>query len=188
MQRLPIKESILYRLSMRKQCTIIRLGRWCRVSKCPFEIYDASTASYGKKVSSTYQRYACGTFLPNSLYLHRLFQKAYGKVCFKCCRVCRNAGDTAHLLRCIIKSVHPCTLLMANFGFAEISLLFKPVASVPMFKRQCRLNLQVLLLAKRCCRKSSTYQNAQGRAWFPAIAIFWLCQNSRSKIDKEVNF
>ena len=120
--------------------------------------------------------------------LDSLFQKAYGKVCFKCCRVCRNAGDTAHLLRCIIKSVHPCTLLMANFGFAEISLLFKPVASVPMFKRQCRLNLQVLLLAKRCCRKSSTYQNAQGRAWFPAIAIFWLCQNSRSKIDKEVNF
>ena len=45
----------------------------------PFEIYDASTASYGKKVSSTYQRYACGTFLPYSLYLHRLFQKAYGK-------------------------------------------------------------------------------------------------------------
>ena len=45
-----------------------------------FEIYDASTASYGKKVSSTYQRYACGTFLPYSLYLHRLFQKAYGKI------------------------------------------------------------------------------------------------------------
>ena len=22
---------------------------------------------------------ACGTFLPNSLYLHRLFQKAYGE-------------------------------------------------------------------------------------------------------------
>ena len=36
----------------------------------------ASTASHGKKVSSTYQRYACGTFLPNSLYLHRLFSKA----------------------------------------------------------------------------------------------------------------
>ena len=83
--------------------------------------------------------------------LDSLFQKAYGKVCFKCCRVCRNAGDTVHLLRCIIKSVHPCTLLMANFGKAEISLLFKPAASVPMFKRQCRLNLQVLLLAKRCC-------------------------------------
>ena len=48
-------------------------------SPTPFEIYDASTASYGKKVSSTYHRYACGTFLPNSLYLHRLFQKAYGK-------------------------------------------------------------------------------------------------------------
>ena len=39
------------------------------------QIYGISTASYGKKVSSTYQRYACGTFLPNSLYLRRLFAK-----------------------------------------------------------------------------------------------------------------
>ena len=39
-----------------------------------------------------------------------------------------------HLLHCIIKSVHPCTLLMANFGKAEISLLFKPAASVPLLK------------------------------------------------------
>ena len=32
---------------------------------------------------------------------------------------------TAYLLRCyIIKSVHPCTLLMASFGKAETSLLF----------------------------------------------------------------
>ena len=56
----------------------------CRApSISPFEIYDASTASYGKKVSSTYQRYACGTFLPYFLYLHRLFQKAYGKTLFR---------------------------------------------------------------------------------------------------------
>ena len=45
----------------------------------PFEIYDTSTVSYDKKVSSTYHRYACGTFLSHSLYLHRLFQKANGK-------------------------------------------------------------------------------------------------------------
>ena len=31
--------------------------------------------SYGKKVSSTYQRYACGAFLPISLYLPLSFQK-----------------------------------------------------------------------------------------------------------------
>ena len=30
---------------------------------------------------------------------------------------------TAHLLCCLIKSVHPCTLLMASFGKAETSLL-----------------------------------------------------------------
>ena len=41
------------------------------------QIYGASTASYGKKVSSTYLRYACGTFLPISLYLHRLFAKGF---------------------------------------------------------------------------------------------------------------
>ncbi|EEV19265.1 hypothetical protein TREVI0001_0159 [Treponema vincentii ATCC 35580] len=41
---------------------------------------------------------------------------------------------TAYLLRRIIKSVHPCTLLMANFGKAEISLLFKSAASVPLLQ------------------------------------------------------
>ena len=35
----------------------------------------ASSASHGKKVSSPYTRYACGTFLPNSLNLLRLFSK-----------------------------------------------------------------------------------------------------------------
>ena len=35
----------------------------------------ASAVSHGKKVSSTYTRYACGTFLPNSLHLLRLFAK-----------------------------------------------------------------------------------------------------------------
>ena len=44
--------------------------------RAELKIYGSSTASYGKKVSSTYQRYACGTFLPNSLYLRRLFAKA----------------------------------------------------------------------------------------------------------------
>ena len=45
----------------------------------PFEIYGTSALSLHKKQSSTYSKYACGTFLPNSLYLHRLFQKAYGR-------------------------------------------------------------------------------------------------------------
>ena len=43
---------------------------------------------------------------------------------------------TAHLLRRIIKSVHPCTLLMANFGKAEISLLFKPAARMVVLSRE----------------------------------------------------
>ena len=41
-----------------------------------FENMRAITASHGKKVSSTYTRYACGTFLPNSWSLPRLFSKA----------------------------------------------------------------------------------------------------------------
>ena len=41
---------------------------------------------------------------------------------------------TGRLLRRIMKSVRPCTLFMANFGKAEISLLFKPAASVPLLK------------------------------------------------------
>ena len=41
------------------------------------QIYGASTASYGKKVSSTYLRYACGTFLPIfSSICKRLFSTA----------------------------------------------------------------------------------------------------------------
>ena len=48
--------------------------------------------------------------------------------------ICKSAGKAAHLLRRIMKSVRPCTLFMANFGKAEISLLFKPAASVPLLK------------------------------------------------------
>ena len=45
----------------------------------------------------------------------------------------KSAGKAAHLRR-IMKSVRPCTLFMANFSKAEISLLFKPAASVPLLK------------------------------------------------------
>ena len=48
-------------------------------SASPFEIYDASTALLRKFQSSTYHRYASGWNLLSALYLHRLFQKAYGK-------------------------------------------------------------------------------------------------------------
>ena len=51
-------------------------------------------------------------------------------------------------------------------------------ASVPMFKRRYRLNLQVLPKAKHCYCKSSTYQNGQGCPWFHTSAMFLLCKNS----------
>ena len=56
-----------------------RRGIYQGLHGSPFEIYDVSTASYSRKVSSTYQIYACGTFLLYFLYLHRLFQKADGR-------------------------------------------------------------------------------------------------------------
>ena len=91
---------------------IMRYGRYIRVGSCPFEIYGASTASYGKKVSSTYQRYACGTFLPYSLYLHRLFQKANGKWYFRTDKDVR--GSMQKQVFCqknlSLKSVHGSTL------------------------------------------------------------------------------
>ena len=36
--------------------------------------------------------------------------------------------------------------------------------------------------------KSSTYQSGQGCPWFRAVATFLHSKNSRSKIDKEINF
>ena len=48
-------------------------------SASPFEIYGASTALLRKFQSSTYHRYASGWNLLSALYLHRLFQKAYGE-------------------------------------------------------------------------------------------------------------
>ena len=52
-------------------------------SASPFEIYGASTALLRKFQSSTYHRYASGWNLLGALYLHRLFQKAYGEYVFK---------------------------------------------------------------------------------------------------------
>ena len=49
----------------------------------PFEIYGISTASYAENKCSTYHRYASALFSASSLYLYRLFQKAYGKRLFK---------------------------------------------------------------------------------------------------------
>ena len=53
-------------------------------SASPFEIYGASTALLRKFQSSTYHRYASGWNLLSALYLHRLFQKAYGKLYTTC--------------------------------------------------------------------------------------------------------
>ena len=97
------------------------------------EIYDASTASYGKKVSSTYQRYACGTFLPYSLYLHRLFQKANGKWYFRTDKDVR--GSMQKQVFCqknlSLKSVHGSTL----FNSLRVLFALRLVSGITIFKR-----------------------------------------------------
>ncbi len=64
-------------------------------------------------MSSTYQRYACGTFLPYSLYLHRLFQKAYGRAFFRTDRDVR--GSTQKRRFCFAKTrVQKCTRMYTS--------------------------------------------------------------------------
>ena len=116
------------------------------------KIYGASTASYAENKCSTYHRYASALFSASSLYLYRLFSKGFFR------------EYTVHLLRRIIKSVHPCTLLMANFGFAEISLLVEPVASVPLLKM---LNVQKVRL-RFIFARALKFQNGHGCSWFHA--------------------
>ena len=96
----------------------------------PFEIYGASTASYVENKCSTYHRYACALFSANSLYLHRLFQKADGEGL--CSPYFQKRWLWAHPLRRIIKRVPPCTRLMASFGFAETRCWLIRAASVPL--------------------------------------------------------
>ena len=43
-------------------------------------------------------------------------------------------------------------------------------------------------LLRAAQNKYSTFQNGQGCPWFYAVAMFLHSKNSRSKIDKEVNF
>ncbi len=68
----------------------------------------ASSASHGKKVSSPYTRYACGTFLPDSLNLLRLFSKR------------------------LFKNCHGWRSLRLRFAFVKLLVLTSPI-----FKRTC---------------------------------------------------
>ena len=70
--------------------------------------------------------------------------------------ICKSAGKAGHLLRCIIKSVHPCTLLMAkglskNFSFWTVSLGFFAMSKIKslMYKN--------LIFNSRGCRKSNQF-------------------------------
>ena len=82
----------------------------------PFENMRASTASHAENKCSTYTRYACGTFLPNPLYLHHLFSKnRHYRTVQKCTRmytsgqaIFKSAGDTVHLLRHTVKKCPQC--------------------------------------------------------------------------------
>ena len=76
---------------------------------------------------------------------------------------CKYAG---HLLRRIMKSVRPCTLFMANFGKAEISLLFKPAASVPLLKMLDVQKVRLRFIFVRALYLYCLFQKAYGRGIF----------------------
>ena len=66
--------------------------------------------------------------------------------------IVKSVGDTAHLLRRIMKSVQGCTLFMASFGIVKTSL---PV------------NTSGIHAATDKC---STYRNGHGCPWFYTVA------------------
>ena len=89
--------------------------------------------------------------------------------------ICKSAGKAGHLRRRIIKSVRPCTLFMANFGKAEISLLFKPAASVPLLKmldvQKVRLRFafaKLLVSAPPICKRL-TENGISERTWMSVV-------------------
>ena len=73
------------------------------------------------------------------------------------------------------RSVHGCTLLDRLFQKAYGKCVFKSGSGVCIY----------FVLHKN---KYLTFQNGQGCPWFYAAAMFLRSKNSRSKIDKEVNF
>ncbi len=82
-------------------------------SASPFEIYGASTALLRKFQSSTYHRYASGWNLLGALYLHRLFQKAYGKWYFR--TATEGGGSTQKRRFCAAKTrVQKCTRMYTS--------------------------------------------------------------------------
>ena len=147
---------------------------------------EASTASYSKKVSSTYQRYACGTFLLYSLYLYRLFSKKLtvkGSAERTRMSVVLLSSDVFAAQKLASGSVHGCTLPDRLFakkltvkGFSEPTR-----TSVVPYRSEfaCKLVAQECTgrtflggdvrgsNQQRCfCGAKTRRQNAQGRAGY----------------------
>ena len=63
-----------------------------------------------------------------------------------------------------MKSVRPCTLFMANFGKAEISLLFKPAASVPLLKMLDVQKVRLRFISARLLASAPPICKSAGKA------------------------
>ena len=146
-------------------------------SASPFEIYGASALSLNKKQSSTYNKYACGCFLcaPSIciVYFKRLTEELFSERTGM--SVVPRRSDVFAPQKLASRSVHGCTLLDRLFQKAYGEYAFKSGGGVCIY----------FVLHKN---KYLTFQNGQGCPWFYAVAMFLRSKNSRSKIDKEVNF
>ncbi|AIW88880.1 hypothetical protein JO41_02930 [Treponema sp. OMZ 838] len=133
--------------------------------------------SLHKKQSSTYNKYACGCFLcaPSiyTVYFKRLTEELFSERTGM--SVVSSSSNVFVQQKLASRSVHGCTLLDRLFQKAYGKCVFKSGRGVCIY----------FVLHKN---KYLTFQNGQGCPWFYAVAMFLRSKNSRSKIDKEVNF
>ena len=134
-------------------------------------------------MSSTYQRYACGTFLPYSLYLHRLFQKAYGEVVLRYAvaakKLILNVSEPPWMAVVLRSSVF---LRSKHVGKKCTGRTFFTVPAVNFSSR-----LGSTSPISKGLRKSF-FQNGQGCPWFHAEATFLRRKNSRPEVYTDVHF
>ena len=126
--------------------------------------------------------------------LNRLFQKAYGRAFF---RTDKDVREIKQQRVCpansSLNSVHGCTLFNSLFqkAYEKLYTTCGYWESSTYQNRHGRRWFQAKAsLHEQTCspRMYRTYILGRGCRWFHAVAMFLRSKNSRSKIDKEVNF
>ena len=119
--------------------------------------------------------------------LDRLFQKAYGKLYTTCGYWESSTYHFRHGCRWFSTGASShCELVVKQLyrGVQLLNRLFQKAYGEYAFKSGRGVCIYFVLHKN----KYLTFQNGQGCPWFYAVAMFLRSKNSRSKIDKEVNF